>query len=138
MIRISLTDKHSSRFLQNQECLKMQTPVEIDFQDIDASAELQTAISKHVSDLEERFGRAISCRVVLKGPGRHHRTGGLYEVNIRLALPNGRQVNVGRTQAASRLHDAVTAACARFRKSESDLRKSKTSAGIATGREFPF
>ena len=28
-----------------------------------------------------------ACRVVLKGPGGHHRTGGLYEVNIRLALP---------------------------------------------------
>ena len=37
---------------------------------------------------------------MLKGPGGHHRTGGLYEVNIRLALPNGREVNVGRTAQA--------------------------------------
>jgi cold shock CspA family protein len=37
---------------------------------------------------------------VQKGPGGHHRTGGLYEVNIRLELPNGREVNVGRTAQA--------------------------------------
>jgi cold shock CspA family protein len=30
----------------------------------------------------------------------HHRTGGLYEVNIRLALPNGREVDIGRTPRA--------------------------------------
>ena len=36
-------------------------------------------------------------RVALKAPGGHHRNGGLYEVNIRLALPNGREVNVDRT-----------------------------------------
>ena len=36
-------------------------------------------------------------RVVVKAPGGHHRTGGLYEINIRLALPDGREVNVGRT-----------------------------------------
>jgi len=29
-----------------------------------------------------------------------HRTGGLYEVNIHLALPNGREVNVTRTPSA--------------------------------------
>jgi hypothetical protein len=28
----------------------------------------------------------------LKGPGGHHRNGGLYEVNIRLAPPSGRRV----------------------------------------------
>jgi cold shock CspA family protein len=36
-------------------------------------------------------------RIVLKAPGGHHRTGGLYELNIRLALPEGREVNIGRT-----------------------------------------
>jgi cold shock CspA family protein len=44
----------------------------------------------------------------LKGPGGHHRTGGLYEVNIRLALPNGREINVARTAPADERHSDLT------------------------------
>jgi cold shock CspA family protein len=69
-----------------------------------ATAEVRAAIEQHVADLEQRFGRVTACRVVLKAPGGHHRTGGLYEVNIRLALPNGREVNVGRTPPADERH----------------------------------
>jgi cold shock CspA family protein len=82
----------------------MQTPVQIDFQGMHATAEVRAAIEQHVADLEQRFGRVTACRVVLKAPGGHHRTGGLYEVNIRLALPNGREVNVGRTPPADERH----------------------------------
>jgi hypothetical protein len=67
----------------------MQTPVEIDFQGMSGTPEVHASIEKHVAELEQRYGRVTACRVVLKGPGGHHRTGGLYEVNIRLALPNG-------------------------------------------------
>src|SRR5258705_10766112 len=78
----------------------MQTPVEIDFQGMSGTPEVHASIEKRVAELEQRYGRVTACRVVLKGPGGHHRTGGLYEVNIRLALPNGREVNVGRTAQA--------------------------------------
>jgi hypothetical protein len=84
----------------------MQTPVEIDFQGMRGRPEVQASIEHHVAELERRYGRVTACRVVLKGPGGHHRTGGLYEVNIRLALPNGREVNVVCTaQADERLAD---------------------------------
>jgi cold shock CspA family protein len=82
----------------------MQTPIEIDFQGMDARPDIQTAIAKHVADLEQRSGRVTACRVVLKAPGGHHCTGGLYEVNIRLALPDGREVNVDRTAPADERH----------------------------------
>ena len=65
---------------------------------------MRASIEKHVAELEQRYGRVTACRVVLKAPGAHHRTGGLYEVNIRLALPNGREVNVGRTPPADERH----------------------------------
>jgi len=86
----------------------MQTPVEIDFREMAGSLEIRAAIAKHVAELEEHYGRVTACRVVLKGPGGHHRTGGLYEVNIRLALPNGRDVNVGRTAQADERHSDLT------------------------------
>ena len=75
----------------------MQTPVQIDFQGMDADHEVRGAIAAHVASLEERFGRVTAGRVVLKAPGGRHRTGGLYEINIRLSLPEGREVNVART-----------------------------------------
>jgi cold shock CspA family protein/ribosome-associated translation inhibitor RaiA len=86
----------------------MQTPVEIDFQGMPANPDARTGISDHVAELEQRFGRVTACRVVLKAPGGHHRTGGLYEVNIRLALPDGREVNVDRTATADERHSDLT------------------------------
>jgi len=74
----------------------METPIEIDFQGMAAQPRVRSEIDKHIDELEQRFGRITAGRVVLKGPGGHHRTG-QYEINIRLALPDGREVNVGRT-----------------------------------------
>jgi cold shock CspA family protein len=82
----------------------MQTPVQIDFQGMQASAQARSLIDEHVAELEQRYGRVTACRVVVKGSGGHHRTGGLYEVHIRLALPDGREVNIGRTPPADERH----------------------------------
>lgn len=75
----------------------MDIPVEIDFQGMDAKPAVRDSIEKQIAQLEERGGRVTAGRVVVKAPGAHHRTGGLYEINIRLALPDGREVNVART-----------------------------------------
>ena len=86
----------------------MQTPPEIEFQGMTSTPEIQDTIEKHVAELEQRWGRITACRVVLKGAGRHHRKGGLYEVHIRLALPDGREVNVERTPPADDRHSDLT------------------------------
>jgi cold shock CspA family protein len=74
----------------------METPVQIDFQGTRASPALRSMIEGYVAGLEERYGRVTACRVAVKAPGRHHRTG-LFEVHIHLALPNGREVKISRT-----------------------------------------
>jgi cold shock CspA family protein/ribosome-associated translation inhibitor RaiA len=86
----------------------MQTQLEVDFQGLSRTPQIQDAIVRHVAQLEQRYGRVTSCRVALKGPGGHHQNGGLYEVNIHLALPNGREVNVGRTAQADERHADLT------------------------------
>ena len=86
----------------------MQTPLEVDFQGLSSTPQIEDAIARHVAQLEQRYGRVTSCRVALKGPGGHHQNGGLYEVNIRLSLPNGREVNVGRTAQAGGRHADLT------------------------------
>ena len=74
----------------------MQTPLEIDFQGMDADASVRDIIARHVEELEQRSGRITAARVVLKAPGGHHRIAN-YEINIRLVLPDGREVLAGRT-----------------------------------------
>jgi len=86
----------------------MQTPVEIDFQGMTATPGVRTAIEQHVAKLERYYDRITACRVVIKAPGGHHRTSGLYEINIRLALPEGHEVNVGRTPTADERHSDLT------------------------------
>ena len=78
----------------------MQTPIEIDFEGMSARPDIRASIERHVAALEERCGRMTACRVVVKAPGAHHRTGGLYEVKVHLLLPEGREVDAGRTPPA--------------------------------------
>jgi len=73
----------------------METPVEIEFQGMQGTPANHQSISAHVAKLEDRFGRITACRVVVKAPTAHHQTGAPYDVHVRLALPDGREVNVG-------------------------------------------
>jgi cold shock CspA family protein/ribosome-associated translation inhibitor RaiA len=86
----------------------MQAQPEIDFQGMKASPGVEAAIARHVEQLEQRWGRITACRVVLKAPSAHHRTGGLYEVHIHLSLPDGHEVNVTRTPTADERHSDLT------------------------------
>lgn len=86
----------------------MQTAPEIEFHGLTITPQVRAAIDRHVAQLEDRWGRITACRVVVKAPSQHHRKGGLYEVHVRLALPDGREVNVERTPTADERHADLT------------------------------
>ena len=88
----------------------METPVHIDFQGMPPQEILRAEIARHVAALEKRFGRITGCRVVVKDPGQHHRTSGLFEVHIQLALPDRKEVNVGHRPDADERHADVHSA----------------------------
>ena len=75
----------------------MQTPAQVEFENLTPSPDLEAAIDRHIFELEKLYGRATAGRITVRGPGDRHKTGGQYQVSIRLALPEGREVNVGRT-----------------------------------------
>ena len=75
----------------------METPVEIDFERCKDPGRYRARIEDRVAMLESRFGHITACRVTMRGPGEHHRTGGPYEVNIHLELPGGRHVDIDRS-----------------------------------------
>lgn len=101
----------------------MQTPVQIDSQGLELGHNAREAIEQHLAKFEQRYGRITACRMVIKGPGGHHRTP-LYDVNIQMALPDGREVNVGRTPDAderySDLNFAINDAFKRARRQLQD------------------
>jgi len=82
----------------------METAPQIDFQGMAPLPAMYEAVAAHVAALEKRFGRITTCRVVVKGPTEHHRSGAAYEIHIRLGLPDGREVNVSRTPGADERH----------------------------------
>lgn len=83
----------------------MQTPAEIDFQGIHADDHLRSCVNRNISTLEQRFGRITACRVVIRGPSERHRKGGAFEVSMRLTLPQGREVAIGRSEGRVREAD---------------------------------
>jgi ribosome-associated translation inhibitor RaiA len=85
----------------------MQSPLQIDFQGMKPREALRAVIAEHVAGLEDRFGRITTCRVVVKAPSERHRTGGLYEIHIRLALPDGKELDIARTPRLDERHADV-------------------------------
>lgn len=75
----------------------MQIPAHIDFQGFEPTEQQRALIEQKMTGLEKFCDRLTAGRVVMKGPGQSHRTGGQYEVNIHLVLPDGREVAVERT-----------------------------------------
>ncbi len=82
----------------------MQVPIQIELQGAAHRVDVEDAIKDHVAELEQRFGRVTACHVLVRDPGARHQTGGLYHVTIRLALPDGREIAVGRTPPADERH----------------------------------
>jgi cold shock CspA family protein/ribosome-associated translation inhibitor RaiA len=102
----------------------MQTPVEIDFQGLQPNEQLHACVTRNISTLEQRFGRITACRVVIKGPSERHRKGGAFDVTIRLSLPQGREVDIGRSEKAepdNRLLDPVVALNDAFKRARRQL-----------------
>ena len=119
----------------------MQTPLELAYQDVDITPDIQKLIDGNVEALEQRFGRVTSCKIIIRGPGNRHQTGGLNHISIRLALPDGREVNVGRTPKQDQRHAdlafAVNDAFKRARRQLQDQAR-RLQAQVKTHAEQPI
>jgi len=99
----------------------METPVEIEFQGMQGTPASRQFILDHIARLEDHFGQITACRVVVKAPTAHHQAGAPFDVHVRLALPDGREVNVGGRRSLdpreADLHFAVNQAFKRAQRS---------------------
>ena len=87
----------------------MQTPVEIAFRHYHPSDEVRAEIAAQARRLEQLNARITSCRVVVTGPQNRHRNGDVFDVELRIAMPNHKDIIVDRCrdEAPEREHALV-------------------------------
>ncbi len=108
----------------------MQTPVEVAFQHCEPTNEIRAEIDKQTRRLEKCGDRLTSCHVVVSRPQGRRRTGNLFQVDIRVAMPDHKDVIVDREHRRAPEHqhvlvairEAFDAAVRQIQEAERDLR----------------
>jgi len=87
----------------------MQAPIEIAFQHCKPSEEIRAEVAKQAKRLEKFSDRITSCHVAIAGPQTRHRQGDAFKIDVRIAMPEHRDVIVTRTHgdAPEREHPLV-------------------------------
>ena len=75
----------------------MQVPLELSFQNCEPSDELRSEVLRQVARLEKFSPRITSCHVVIHGPETRHKHGDLYKVDVRIVMPQHKDVVVNRS-----------------------------------------
>jgi ribosome-associated translation inhibitor RaiA len=86
----------------------MQAPTEIAFRHFEPSEQVRFEIDRQVKRLEKFGPQITSCNIVIEGPGTRHRQGAPFKVDLRIAMPERKEVAVSKTHdAPEREHPLV-------------------------------
>lgn len=90
----------------------MQEPLDVTFNDSTDTPQARRLIDKEVAKLERYFDRITGVRIVVDGPGGHHRTGGPYRVRLFVDVPGTEIVSDRRKEEEliAAIHAAFAAA----------------------------
>ena len=75
----------------------MESPLQLEVHGIKSTDHVREMVEKNLSKIEKRYGRATACRVVVRAPNAHHKSGEPFDVSVRIALPAHREINVDRS-----------------------------------------
>ena len=86
--------------------MTMQVPPEIAFRRFEPSDEVRSEVDRQVRRLEKFGPRITSCNIVIEGPGTRHRHGAPFKADLRIAMPEHKEIVVSKTHgdAAEREH----------------------------------
>jgi len=82
----------------------MELPLSVTFRGMDSSSAIENDIARQVEKLERRFGRIMSCRVVVEAPHKRQQKGRLYHVSVDLKVP-GREIAANSTGPKDHAHE---------------------------------
>ncbi len=75
----------------------MQVPAEISYQNCEASEDVRSEVARQVQHLEKFSPRITSCHVAVVGSDKRHRHGGAFKVDLRIAIPQHKDIIVNRS-----------------------------------------
>jgi ribosomal subunit interface protein len=84
----------------------MQIPLQIQFQNLEPSAAVESKVRKHVERLERFFGKIASCRVTIEAPHKHHHQGNIYHVTVDIRAL-GEEIVANRSPGQHHAHEDV-------------------------------
>jgi len=88
----------------------MQVPLDISFENCEPSESIRTEIEKHAKRLEKFHDRITSCKVAIIGPQTRHRKGDLFKIDIRVAMPEHKDIIVNKTHGDVPEHEHISVA----------------------------
>ena len=88
----------------------MQTPLDISFQNSEPSEEIRSEVERHAKHLEKFHDRITSCNVTVIAPQSRHQKGGLFKIDIRIAMPSHKDIIVTKTHGDAQEHEHVAVA----------------------------
>ena len=88
----------------------MQVPLDISFQNSEPSEAIRFEVEKHANRLERFHDRITSCHVTVVAPQTRRRTGDLFKIDIRIAIPGHKEILVTKTHGDKPEHEHFAAA----------------------------
>lgn len=88
----------------------MQVPLDISFENAEPSEAIRAEIEKQAKRLEKFHDRITSCNVVVIAPQTRHRKGDLFKIDIRIAMPEHKDILVTKTHGDTVEHEHVVVA----------------------------
>ena len=88
----------------------MQVPLDITFENSEPSEAIRSEVEKQAKRLEKFSDRVTSCHVAVIAPQARHRKGGLFKIDIRIAMPDHKDIIVNKTHGDAREHEHVLVA----------------------------
>jgi cold shock CspA family protein/ribosome-associated translation inhibitor RaiA len=82
----------------------MELPLSVTFRGMESSPAIETDVGRYIEKLERRYGRIVSCRVVVEAPNKRHVKGNLYRVSVDLKVP-GREIASNNTGPRDHAHE---------------------------------
>jgi cold shock CspA family protein/ribosome-associated translation inhibitor RaiA len=83
----------------------MQVPLQIAFEHIGHSDQIEARIREEAEKLQEFYGRLTSARVVVGRPQHRHHKGDTFCVRIHLTVPGAADIVISRDPAATGAHE---------------------------------
>lgn len=84
----------------------MQIPLQITFQNMEASDYVEARIREKAEKLERFHKHITACRVVVEPVGQHHHQGNLYQIRIDITVPDS-EVVVSRESGLNHAHEDI-------------------------------